>query len=370
MATVELDNLTKTFPSGKTAVDRLQLTIADGELLVLVGPSGCGKTTTLRMVAGLEQPTSGTVRIGDRDVTRIAPRLRNVAMVFQDAALMPHLSVRDNLAFGLRLRKVDAKTIDERVRNVADMLDLNALLARRPHEISGGQRRRAALGRALVHDADCLLLDEPLSHLDADARRQLRDRVRDVHRRTGRTMLYVTHDQEEAMAIGQRIAVLHDGVLQQCAPPLEVYRQPANRFVAGFIGGAPMNFIAGILKRSNERLVFQRGDLQWQLPEPLVGQLPPAIDSPVVLGVRPESLHAVAPGESEPHEFSIVANIEQMETLGDRVDLHLSAPWGETLLARVPASDRFQIGEPQTFAADFAQLHLFAAYEAGQNLRV
>jgi multiple sugar transport system ATP-binding protein len=227
MSSVELENLTKVFRGGITAVDQLQLRVTDGEFVVLVGPSGCGKTTTLRMIAGLETPTAGSVKIGGRDVTHVAPKDRNVAMVFQDSALLPHLNVERNLAFGLRLRKVPNNEIMERVGTAAELLELHELLARRPHELSGGQRRRVALGRALVHDADCLMLDEPLSHLDPDARRQLRDRIRDVHRQSGRTMIYVTHNQEEALALGQRIAVLRDGALQQFAAPSEVFNRPA-----------------------------------------------------------------------------------------------------------------------------------------------
>ncbi|MFP6657350.1 MAG: ABC transporter ATP-binding protein, partial [Pirellulales bacterium] len=368
MAEIELEYLTKAFRAGVTAVDRLQLHVAAGELVVLVGPSGCGKTTTLRMIAGLERPTSGEVKIGGRDVTQLAPRKRNLAMVFQDAALMPHLDVQRNLAFGLLLGNVSKPEVARRVNDVSSLLDLRELLARRPHELSGGQRCRVALGRALVHDADCLLLDEPLSYLDAEARRQLRERIREVHRQTGRTMIYVTHDQEEAMALGQRIAVLRDGVLQQFAAPDDVYHRPANRFVASFIGGAAMNFVAGNLRCDEREVTFECDGFKWPIPKTLRAQMPEEIHGPVALGFRPESIRLLPSGQHGTGNFGVVVKIHASQLLGDRVDVHLTASWCKSLRARVAGAEVFAVGDQVELVLDADDLYFFAANESGGNL--
>ncbi len=243
MAEVRLEGIAKTYPNGHSAVRGLDLTIADGEFMVLVGPSGCGKSTVLRMIAGLETPTGGRLLIGDRDVTTVGPQDRDIAMVFQSYALYPHMSVRENLGFGLRMRRAAPKLIDERVSAAAGALGLEAVLDRKPAQLSGGQRQRVALGRAIVREPKVFLFDEPLSNLDAKLRVETRAELARLHRRLRTTVVYVTHDQEEAMTLGTRVAVLRDGVLQQVAAPMELYRRPANRFVAGFVGSPEMNFL-------------------------------------------------------------------------------------------------------------------------------
>jgi multiple sugar transport system ATP-binding protein len=245
MAAVRFEQVSKTYPNGHLAVKELDLEIRDGEFMVLVGPSGCGKSTALRMIAGLEMPTAGRIVIGERDVTGLMPQERDVAMVFQSYALYPHMTVRENLAFGLRMRHAASDLIARRVNEAAEALGLEAVLDRKPAQLSGGQRQRVALGRAIVREPQVFLFDEPLSNLDAKLRVETRAELARLHRRLGATVVYVTHDQEEAMTLGGRVAVLRDGVLQQVAPPMELYREPANRFVAGFVGSPEMNFLPG-----------------------------------------------------------------------------------------------------------------------------
>jgi multiple sugar transport system ATP-binding protein len=245
MALVHLEGVTKTYPNGHVAAKGLDLEIRDGEFMVLVGPSGCGKSTALRMIAGLETPTGGRILIGDRDVTALAPQERDIAMVFQTYALYPHMTVRENLAFGLRMRGTAQKLVEQRVQEAARALGLEPVLGRRPAQLSGGQRQRVALGRAIVREPKVFLFDEPLSNLGAKLRVETRAELARLHRRLGATVVYVTHDQEEAMTLGWRVAVMRDGFLQQVAPPMELYRRPANRFVAEFVGSPGMNFLPG-----------------------------------------------------------------------------------------------------------------------------
>jgi multiple sugar transport system ATP-binding protein len=245
MASVRLEGVQKTYPNGHVAAKGLDLEIADGEFMVLVGPSGCGKSTALRMVAGLETPTGGRILIGDREVTTVPPQDRDIAMVFQTYALYPHMTVRENLAFGLRMRGAGRNVIDQRVTEAARALALEPVLDRKPAQLSGGQRQRVALGRAIVREPKVFLFDEPLSNLDAKLRVETRAELARLHRRLGATIIYVTHDQEEAMTLGSRVAVMRDGLLQQVAPPMEMYRRPANRFVAEFVGSPAMNFLSG-----------------------------------------------------------------------------------------------------------------------------
>jgi multiple sugar transport system ATP-binding protein len=250
MASVRLQAVKKTYPNGHVAAQGLDLEIADGEFMVLVGPSGCGKSTALRMIAGLETPTGGQIFIGDRDVTELPPQERDIAMVFQTYALYPHMTVRENLSFGLRMRGAEREVIDRRVQEAARALGLEPVLSRKPAQLSGGQRQRVALGRAIVREPKVFLFDEPLSNLDAKLRVETRAELARLHRRLGATVVYVTHDQEEAMTLGSRVAVMRDGFLQQVAPPMEVYRHPANRFVAGFVGSPGMNFLPGLMLKS------------------------------------------------------------------------------------------------------------------------
>ncbi len=286
MAEVRLEGIAKTYPNGHVAVRGVDLTIADGEFMVLVGPSGCGKSTLLRMIAGLETPTGGRLLIGDRDVTALPPQDRDIAMVFQSYALYPHMSVRENLGFGLRMRRVAPEAVAERVNAAALALGLEPVLERKPAQLSGGQRQRVALGRAIVREPKVFLFDEPLSNLDAKLRVETRAELARLHRRLRTTVVYVTHDQEEAMTLGSRVAVLLDGALQQVAPPMELYRRPANRFVAGFLGSPEMNF----------------------LPDP----------SGDVLGVRPHDVAIVPRGTGD-----FEAWVDVVEPLGSELVVYL-----------------------------------------------
>jgi ABC-type sugar transport system ATPase subunit len=324
MAEVRFDRVTKLFDSRVMAVDDLSLTVADGEFLILVGPSGCGKTTALRMVAGLEKVTSGRIAIDGRIINDVSPRNRDIAMVFQNYALYPHMTVFRNLAFGLRQRKVQAGEIDRRVREVSEMLGLDDLLGRRPAQLSGGQRQRVAMGRALVREPRAFLLDEPLSNLDAKLRVQMRAELKRLHQHLGVTTIYVTHDQVEAMTLGDRIAVLSGGKLQQLGPPQKVYDRPANVFVAGFIGSPPMN----LLRATAVSGTITAGDLQLDIPG--------VADGEVVVGIRPEALRPA--GDGLP---SVPFTIDVVEPLGDEIVVHGSVagrPAGGELEEQIPLS--------------------------------
>ncbi|MCE5266833.1 MAG: ATP-binding cassette domain-containing protein, partial [Planctomycetaceae bacterium] len=298
MSDLTLHNLSKTYPGGVRAVEGMDLHIRDGELLVLVGPSGCGKSTTLRMIAGLEMPTSGTIRIGERTVNRLPPRDRDVAMVFQNQALYPHLTVYNNMAFGLRRRRCPRDEIARRVAWVARLLGLEGLLERKPHALSGGQRQRVALGRAVVRRPKVFLLDEPLSNLDAPLRARTRVELKRLHAELRTTTIYVTHDQEEAMTLGHRIAVVRDGRLQQCGTPSEIYDAPANRFVATFLGNPAMNFLDGRLREEAGRKWFESASLRVPIEKPLLHRINGSVTT-ASLGVRPDTLELRAANDDE-----------------------------------------------------------------------
>jgi len=311
MAAIMLDGVDKVYANGVTAVRDLAMSIGDGELLVLVGPSGCGKSTVLRLIAGLESPSHGRILISGRDITVLPPQARNLAMVFQNYALYPHKTVRQNLAFGLIVRRAAAADIGARVQRVAATLGLDALLDRKPAELSGGQRQRVALGRAIVRDADAFLLDEPLSNLDPGLRADTRAELAVLHRQMGATMVYVTHDQEEAMTLGSRVAVMRAGAVEQLATPLEVYRQPSNVFVAGFVGSPAMNLLRCRCERTSDVLRIWFGG-SWLCTPPVAGD-PHA----VWLGMRPHdvelaSAEADATGNSEADATGKVEVIEQL----------------------------------------------------------
>src|SRR5436305_3613119 len=291
MAEIVLDKVSKVFAGGVTAVDGVSLTIESGEFLVLVGPSGCGKSTLLRMIAGLEETTEGTVRIGDTDVTELAPRGRDIAMVFQSYALYPHMSVRANLGYGLKVRKTPKAEIEERVNTVAELLGLVPLLNRRPAALSGGQRQRVAMGRAIVRHPKAFLMDEPLSNLDAKLRVQMRAEIARLQHELAVTTIYVTHDQIEAMTMGDRVAVIRKGMLQQVDRPESLYDRPRNIFVAGFIGSPAMNLLDASLARRPDGLVVQLGDLALTLPDELLTDRPALAQyegRSVVVGIQPE----------------------------------------------------------------------------------
>ncbi|PWK86832.1 ABC transporter ATP-binding protein [Fulvimonas soli] len=358
MASVRLDQLRKVYPNGHVAVEEASFEIASGELMVLVGPSGCGKTTLLRMIAGLEPISAGTLSIDGRVVNEVAPKERDVAMVFQNYALYPHMTVAENLGFGLRLRGAARDEVARRVREVARTLELEDRLDARPAALSGGQRQRVALGRALVRDPKVFLLDEPLSNLDARLRVAMRVEIARLHQRLGATMVYVTHDQIEAMTLGQRIVVFDRGRIQQIDTPMNLYRRPANLFVAGFLGSPAMNFLRGTLRR----------DGGWRLETPhgalALGE-PPAAPAAwagreVVVGVRPEDLEPAPAAEAV-----LAARVEVVEPVGNEVFLNLRFD-GRPLVARLPPRTLPAPGDtlPLRFAAE--RLHFFDAASGGR----
>jgi len=381
MATVEFERVTKNF-RGKTrevrAVDDLTLTIADGELVVLVGPSGCGKTTTLRLIAGLEEPTSGVIRIGEIDVSCVAPRDRDVAMVFQNYALYPHMTVFKNMAFGLKMRRVPEDEIKRRVGEVAGVLGIEDLLNRKPASLSGGERQRVALGRAVVRDPQVFLFDEPLSNLDAKLRTHMRTELKSLHRNLRATMIYVTHDQEEAMTLGDRIVVMKDGAIQQSGEPLEVYNRPANRFVAGFIGTPAMNFLEGSLVCNAGAVYFAGAIGRLRLPDCLAKGLDGRGEREVVLGIRPENIRLADPTRDADDQGSIrqedgcvtVANlpVHAVEPLGDSSRIHLRTPAGESIVARVPPTVHLSPDQSVDASLNLSRAHLFDAGENGNRL--
>jgi multiple sugar transport system ATP-binding protein len=360
MAEVVLQNLAKTYPDGArtvSAVKSINLTVADREFMVLVGPSGCGKSTTLRMIAGLEEITGGTVTIGGRVVNDLPPKDRDIAMVFQNYALYPHMTVYENMAFGLTLRKMPHAEIDSRVREAADLLGLADYLDRKPKALSGGQRQRVAVGRAIVRHPKVFLFDEPLSNLDAKMRTAMRTEISRLHARLGATMIYVTHDQIEAMTMGDRICVMRDGVIMQVATPLQLYNEPANLFVAGFIGSPPMNFISGTVttQPASGGALFVADDNALQLPlsNVLTSRAAAHAGRPLLLGVRPEHL-SLAVGDGA----TAVLEVDLVEPTGAETLIHLRSG-GRSLIARVKPTDRVTRGQRIAFAFDLAHAHLF-----------
>jgi multiple sugar transport system ATP-binding protein len=355
MAEIELKDVVKRY-GGVEAVSEVNLRIADGSFVVLVGPSGCGKTTTLRMIAGLEEVTEGLIHLGGRDVTDLQPKDRDVAMVFQNYALYPHMSVYDNIAFGLRARKLPKREIDERVRWAAAMLGIEHLLKRKPRALSGGQQQRVAIGRATVREPAAFLFDEPLSNLDAKLRVEMRDELLRIHKKIGATVVYVTHDQEEAMTLSDVMVVMRDGEVMQRGTPAEVYLRPAHEFVGRFIGSPEMNVLEG----TAEGGTFRAQDLSVSVPEGFSG--------PVKLGVRPEDVHLrgelPADQESEPVE----AQVELIELLGARAIVSLLAKEHKLkALVEARALEELREGEPAQVAFDLSRLHVFDA-DTGERL--
>ncbi|MBM3450667.1 MAG: sn-glycerol-3-phosphate ABC transporter ATP-binding protein UgpC [Armatimonadetes bacterium] len=360
MARVCLEKIVKRF-GNVVAVNDVNLEIPDRQFTVLFGPSGCGKTTCLRMVAGLEEATSGDIFIGDRRVNDVAPKDRDIAMVFQNYALYPHMTVYGNMAFGLRLRKYGRDDIDKRVKEAAALLCIEKLLDRKPKQLSGGQRQRVALGRAIVREPQVFLMDEPLSNLDAKLRVQTRAEIKKLHARLQTTTIYVTHDQVEAMTMGDRIVVMKDGVVQQVDSPLRLYGQPANLFVAGFIGSPAMNFMDGELSRANGSYSFDAGNWRIALPSELNDYLKAWERKKVIFGIRPEHMaDAGARDELPPHYARVPAKVEVHEPLGSDVILYLDAG-GHPIVARVDPHSRAKMGDDITVGVDLRKLHLFNA---------
>jgi multiple sugar transport system ATP-binding protein len=325
VASVSFDHVRKVYPDGTVAVQDLTLEIPDGELMVLVGPSGCGKTTALRMVAGLEEISEGEVRIGDEVVNKLPPRDRDLAMVFQTYALYPHKSIYDNLAFPLRLRKLGKADIEERVQRVARILELEEQLKRKPRQLSGGQRQRVAMGRAIIREPQAFLMDEPLSNLDAKLRTQMRAEISLLHKELGVTTLYVTHDQVEAMTLGQRVTVMRKGELQQVATPQELYDRPVNLFVAGFIGSPPMNFVQGEVARNGAGVEVQIGDQRLSVDDgerALASGLDDWVGRRLIVGVRPEHLEDAALDAAAAQGRRLNGHVRLRELLGSESIVH------------------------------------------------
>ena len=360
MARIALEHVDKTYPNGYIAARDLSLEAADGELLVLVGPSGSGKSTVLRLMAGLERVSDGVIRIGERDVTDLPPQQRDIAMVFQNYALYPHMTVRENLGFGLSIRKQPPAVIAERVDAIAGSLGLEALLDRKPAQLSGGQRQRVALGRAIVREPLAFLFDEPLSNLDAQLRVETRVELARLHRKLGATMVYVTHDQSEALTLGDRIAVLKEGLLQQIATPMELYNRPGNKFVAGFIGSPAMNFIEGVIQRTEVvagrigMCTFKGIDLTLDVP---------CGDSRgrVFLGVRPQHIEVSGDGENRPK-----AEVGVVEPMGNEQIVYVTLSGGDRLVAVAPPQELIKPGDIVSIRVRPEGVHIFDAETGGR----
>jgi len=373
MANVVLKDLTKEFKE-VIAVNRVNLEVKDKEFLVLVGPSGCGKTTALRMIAGLEEATSGEIYIGDRVVNDVSPKDRDIAMVFQNYALYPHMTVYDNMSFGLRLKRIPTgrpwpfntrrafskADIDRRVKDAAKLLGLENLLARKPKQLSGGQRQRVALGRAIVREPKVFLMDEPLSNLDAKLRVQTRAELIKLHRRLGITTVYVTHDQVEAMTMGDRIAVMNHGVVQQCDTPLNLYNHPANMFVAGFIGSPAMNFVPVDIVSRDGVLVADSGHFQVELPPTQAERARDYVGKKCVFGIRPEDIYdRNLAGLVQPTPGNTIkVGVDVIEPLGNDVEMYLTSG-DRQLIAMIDSKTRAQVGETMEVILDLDKSHLF-----------
>jgi multiple sugar transport system ATP-binding protein len=392
MADIVLDNVTKRYPDGALAVDHINLDIADGEFVILVGPSGCGKSTTLNMIAGLEDISDGELRIGGRVVNRVAPKDRDIAMVFQSYALYPHMTVRENMAFALKLAKRPQSEIDTKVNEAARILDLTQHLERKPANLSGGQRQRVAMGRAIVRDPAAFLMDEPLSNLDAKLRVQMRTEVSRLQKRLGTTTVYVTHDQTEAMTLGDRVAVMRSGILQQVGPPQELYSQPSNLFVAGFIGSPAMNFLPGHVENDTLRTTIGDLPLSDRLRQAMAGQNAPR---DLIVGIRPEAFEdaSLVSEENRRNGITFRTKVDVVESMGSDNYVYFAVDLGEQggvasreleelaqdsgradtgaaeeqIVARLDAASRVREGSDAEIWADARAIHVFDP-QSGQNL--
>ncbi len=360
MARVELRNVKKIYPGNVEAVKNANLVVEDKEFVVLVGPSGCGKSTTLRMIAGLEEISEGEIYIGDTLVNDVPPKNRDIAMVFQNYALYPHMTVYKNMAFGLMLRKYPKKEIDRRVREAAEILKITDLLDRKPKALSGGQRQRVAVGRAIVRQPKVFLFDEPLSNLDAKLRVQMRAEISKLHTRLQSTMIYVTHDQVEAMTMGDRIVVMLDGEIQQIASPLELYNHPVNKFVAGFIGSPPMNFMNGSIHAENGRLYFVHENNAKTRFEVAAAHRPAVeryLGKKVIMGIRPEDFRE-NPSQQQVEGKSLAANVEVVEPMGSEIYLYLDVG-GQSVTARINSNVEPEVNTVYVLDVDTGRAHYF-----------
>ena len=358
MAQVSLNNVSKCYPGNIWAIKDINLGIENKEFVVLVGPSGCGKSTTLRIIAGLEEATGGNVYIGNQLVNDTPPKDRNIAMVFQNYALYPHMSVHDNMAFGLKLRKYPAPEIEARVKEAATMLGIEQLLHRKPRELSGGQRQRVAVGRAIVRKPLVFLFDEPLSNLDAKMRVQMRTEIKKLHIRLQTTMIYVTHDQTEAMTMGDRIVVMKDGDIQQIADPISLYDKPVNKFVAGFIGTPPMNFVKGTIIKKEGRLYFNEGKFLVRVVDAMFKTLEAYVGKELIFGIRPEDIYDKLFVSEAPSENTIKATCEIIEPMGSEAYLYLNTGKNQ-LIAKVGGHDKPAINSDMDLVFDMSKVHFF-----------
>jgi multiple sugar transport system ATP-binding protein len=358
MASVKLENVSKIYNNRVVAVKDVTFEVSDGEFVVLVGPSGCGKTTTLRMIAGLEEVSKGYIYIGERIVNDVPPKDRDIAMVFQNYALYPHMTVYENMAFGLKLRKYPKVEIEKRVKEAAKILGIEHLLDRKPKELSGGQRQRVAVGRAIVRKPKVFLFDEPLSNLDAKLRVQMRTEISKLHQRLGATMIYVTHDQMEAMTMGDRIVVMKDGIVQQIDTPLNLYNYPKNRFVAGFIGSPSMNFISGkIIREDGLKFYETNNGLKLQIPSEFHDKLENYVDRKVILGIRPE--HIYDPVYTQIDGGSRIRIIvDVVEPMGNEIYLYFTTSTAQCV-ARIPAHEEPPTGVEKELIVDMSKAHFF-----------
>ncbi len=368
MARLLLENVSKIYDGKVSAVSNFNLDIADGEFMVIVGPSGCGKTTTLRMIAGLEKTTVGNIYIGDTLVNDVSPKERDVAMVFQNYALYPHMTVYQNMAFALKMRNLPAGQIKKRIKEVAVLLGIECLLNRKPKALSGGQQQRVALGRAIVRNPKVFLFDEPLSNLDAKLRVTTRAELKALQHRLQSTSVYVTHDQTEAMSLGERICVMHNGVIQQVAGPMEVYERPVNKFVAGFLGTPAMNFFTGFLKFKNDTTSFVIDNDTIILPQRLRTVLSDYHGKEIILGVRPEnfSLHQY----SGQINNAISATVDVVEPMGARTDVYLTNPIGNKFVAAIGPYTKLKADDTVKMHIDMEKIHIFESGETGKNITI
>ena len=359
MAKVTIQDVSKIYDGGIKAVDDISLEIHDREFMVLVGPSGCGKSTTLRMIAGLEEISAGEISIGDRVVNNVPPKDRDIAMVFQNYALYPHKTVYENLAFGLKLRKFSKADIDKRVKEAADILGIREYLDRKPKHLSGGQRQRVAVGRAIVRKPAVFLFDEPLSNLDAKMRVQMRAEISKLHTRLETTMIYVTHDQIEAMTMGDRICVMKDGLIQQVDTPLEIYDNPANVFVAGFIGTPPMNIFHGELIAEDDQYIFKAGSMKIPMLKEWKNKLEKYVNGPIIFGIRPEDIGSERAETYANNTVSITATVEVTEPMGAETYLYLDNGTNTNCIARVDAHRKIKVGDEVQLAVLLSRAHIF-----------